>query len=168
MKLNKIFIFLLLIYCSNSFAQTAVKELDLWNFSKGDKTSASQVDYDDSDWESITLPHDWAIYGPFDKEIDKQVIKIEQNNEIEATEKTGRTGSLPFTGVAWYRTTLDLSEFTKDQQALIAFDGAMSNAEVFNGQLVVLVQSSTQAGDIELTVSGDRLTEERITISSLK
>ncbi|HKM45799.1 MAG TPA: DUF4982 domain-containing protein [Dysgonamonadaceae bacterium] len=131
MKRCKLFFFLLLIYSSNSFAQTATKVLDLWKFSKGDNTSASKTDFDDSRWESVTVPHDWAIYGPFDKEIDKQVVKIEQNNENVATEKTGRTGALPFIGVAWYRTTLDLPQFTKNQQTLLAFDGAMSNAEVF-------------------------------------
>lgn len=131
MKRCKLFFFLLLIYSSISFAQTATKELDLWKFSKGDNTSASKTDFDDSRWESVAVPHDWAINGPFDKEIDKQVIKIEQNNENEATEKTGRTGALPFIGVGWYRTTIDLPQFTKNQQALLAFDGAMSNAEVF-------------------------------------
>jgi beta-galactosidase len=83
------------------------------------------------------VPHDWAIYGPFDKEIDKQVVKIEQNNEQQATEKTGRTGALPFTGVGWYRTKLKLSDFSSAKQAILSFDGAMSNAQVFvNGQKV--------------------------------
>jgi beta-galactosidase len=131
MKLNKIFLLFLLIYCSNSFAQTINKELNVWKFSKGENPSASLIDFDDSHWESVTVPHDWAISGPFDKEVDKQVVKIEQNNEKVATEKTGRTGALPFIGVGWYRTTLDLSEFTNDKQVLIAFDGAMSHAEVF-------------------------------------
>ena len=131
MRLGKIFLLSLLMYCSNSFAQTIGKELDLWKFSKGDNTLASKTDFDDTHWESVIIPHDWAIYGPFDKEIDKQIIKIVQNNEKEATEKTGRTGALPFVGVGWYRTTLDLPESTKDQQVLLTFDGAMSNAEVF-------------------------------------
>lgn len=131
MKLSKIFIVSLLIYGSNSLARGAVKDLNSWKFFKGDNTSASKIDFDDSRWESVVVPHDWAIYGPFDKEIDKQVIKIEQNNEKEATEKTGRTGSLPFIGVGWYRTTLALHEFTHNQQVLLTFDGAMSNAEVF-------------------------------------
>ena len=137
MKLTKIFTLLLLTYCSNSFAQTVIKELEFWKFFKGDNTSASHIDFDDSDWNSIKIPHDWAIYGPFDKEVDKQIIKIEQNNEYEASEKTGRTGALPFVGVGWYRTTLNLPEYTNKKQVLITFDGAMSNAEVFvNGKKV--------------------------------
>jgi beta-galactosidase len=62
-----------------------------WKFSKGNFENAAQVNFDDSKWENVTVPHDWAIYGPFDKEVDKQVVAITQNNEKEATEKTGRT-----------------------------------------------------------------------------
>lgn len=137
MKLTKIFTLLLLTYFSNSFAQTVIKELEFWKFFKGDNTSASHIDFDDSDWNSVKIPHDWAIYGPFDKEVDKQIIKIEQNNEYEASEKTGRTGALPFVGVGWYRTILNLPEYTNKKQVLITFDGAMSNAEVFvNGKKI--------------------------------
>ena len=137
MRLSKLFFLLLFIYSSTSFAQTEIEELELWKFSKVENAAASQIDFDDSAWESVKIPHDWAIYGPFDKQIDKQVIKIGQNNEKEATEKTGRTGALPFIGVGWYRTTLTLPEYTKEKQVLITFDGAMSNAEVFvNGTAV--------------------------------
>ena len=131
-------IFLLFVVCTtNVFAQTTVKELNSWKFSKGENTAASAVRFNDTAWETVAVPHDWAIYGPFDKEIDKQVVKIEQNNEQSATEKTGRTGALPFIGVGWYRTKVTLPEFTADKQVILAFDGAMSNAQVFvNGEKV--------------------------------
>jgi len=135
--MRKIILITLFIYCANLFSQTVVKELDSWKFSKGENVAASTVGFNDAAWESVKVPHDWAIYGPFDKEIDKQVIKIEQNNEKTATEKTGRTGALPFIGVGWYRTRVTLPEFTTDKQVLLSFDGAMSNAQVFvNGQKV--------------------------------
>lgn len=119
-------------------AQTReIKELHSWRFSKGDFPTAPQTDFDDASWESVKAPHDWAIYGPFDKEIDKQVVKIEQNNEKVATEKTGRTGALPFIGTAWYRTTVSIPENANDKQILLTFDGAMSNAIVYvNGTKV--------------------------------
>ncbi|GAB3647039.1 beta-galactosidase GalB [Echinicola sediminis] len=114
-----------------------IKELEAWKFFKGKNENAFQEDFDDSKWESVTVPHDWAIYGPFDKEVDKQIVKIVQNNEKEATEKTGRTGALPFTGVGWYRTKLQLPEHIGGKQLLLTFDGAMSNAEVYvNGEKV--------------------------------
>jgi beta-galactosidase len=131
-------IFLLYIFCSsNLVAQTVVKELDSWKFSRTDNADAAKIEFNDAAWQSVTVPHDWAIYGPFDKEVDKQVVKIEQNNEKAATEKTGRTGALPFIGVGWYRTKMILPEFTKDKQVILSFDGAMSNAQVFvNGEKV--------------------------------
>jgi beta-galactosidase len=119
-------------------AQTrAVHELKAWKFSRADHPAAAQPDFDDAGWEAVAVPHDWAIYGPFDAEIDKQTVRIEQNNELVATEKTGRTGALPFIGAGWYRTSLALPELTDGKQVLLAFDGAMSNAEVYvNGAKV--------------------------------
>ncbi|RYZ59600.1 MAG: DUF4982 domain-containing protein [Chitinophagaceae bacterium] len=80
------------------------------------------------------MPHDWAIYGPFDKEIDKQVVAITQNNEKVASEKTGRTGSLPYIGEGWYRQRFRLP-LKKGQKAIILFEGAMSEPKVYvNGK----------------------------------
>lgn len=123
--------FLLSVFGALQAQNRVVKDLKTWKFSRNDLREASQVQFDDRSWSSVTVPHDWAIYGPFDKEIDKQVVKIVQNNEEEATEKTGRTGALPFIGVGWYRTSFELPEFETGKQVLLAFDGAMSNAEVF-------------------------------------
>lgn len=132
------YLLLLLISTSNLPAQTRqIIELDEWKFLKGDQESAASINFDDTHWQSVIIPHDWAIYGPFDKEIDKQMVKIEQNGEAQATEKTGRTGALPFIGVGWYRKTIDLPALTPEKQVLLTFDGAMSNAEVFvNGRKV--------------------------------
>ena len=99
MRLSRLFFLLSLIHSSTFFAQTEIKELDLWEFSKGENKAAFKIDFDDSSWETVKIPHDWAIYGPFDKKVDKQTVIIEQNNEEKATEKTGRTGALPFIGV---------------------------------------------------------------------
>lgn len=108
-----------------------------WKFQKGQHPEAVNPNFDDSKWQTVTIPHDWAIYGPFDKEIDKQVVAIEQNGEKVATEKTGRTGALPYIGEAWYRTNFTLSDYNQDKKVLILFEGAMSEPEVFvNGQKV--------------------------------
>jgi beta-galactosidase len=121
----------------NLFAQTVVKELSNWKFSRTDNADASKIVFNDATWQLVTVPHDWAIYGPFDKEIDKQMVQITQNNEKVATEKTGRTGALPFIGVGWYRTKITVPEFSEGKKAILSFDGAMSNAKVFvNGRYV--------------------------------
>lgn len=134
----KIYIFIFFFFLFQyTFAQSIVKELNAWKFSRTDNADASKAEFNDATWQTVTVPHDWAIYGPFDKEIDKQVVQITQNNEKVATEKTGRTGSLPFIGVGWYRTKVLISEFTEGKKVILSFDGAMSNAQVFvNGQKV--------------------------------
>jgi len=129
--MRKLIFILFMVYAATAFTQTVVKNLNTWKFAKGEYNSAASISFNDAVWELVTVPHDWAIYGPFDKDIDKQVVKIEQNNEKTATEKTGRTGALPFIGVGWYRTKVSLPEFTTHKQAILSFDGAMSNAQVF-------------------------------------
>ena len=36
-----------------------------WKFAKGEQEAAINPDFDDSAWEGVDLPHDWAISGPF-------------------------------------------------------------------------------------------------------
>jgi beta-galactosidase len=119
-----------------SFAQVRTEtELTEWKFYKGQSNLASQQNFNDKSWESVTVPHDWAIYGPFDKEIDKQVVAIEQNGEKVAAEKTGRTGALPYIGEGWYRNYFTLPTYKPGQKVLLVFEGAMSEPKIFvNGQ----------------------------------
>ena len=135
MKRTAIFLILLMLTISVT-AQPYRKETLLktgWKFIRADKADFAEVDYDDSDWQEVRVPHDWAISGPFDNNNDRQTVAIEQNGETEATEKTGRTGSLPWTGTAWYRCHF---KTRKDcERIMLNFDGAMSEPEVFvNGR----------------------------------
>jgi beta-galactosidase len=110
---------------------------DNWKFQKGENEYACEKDYNDKSWETVTVPHDWAIYGPFDKEIDKQLVAISQNQESKPTEKTGRTGALPYIGEAWYRNTFKVSNFNRSKKAIVLFEGAMSEPKVYiNGTKV--------------------------------
>ena len=106
-----------------------------WKFGKGENPAQ---------WEDVTIPHDWAIYGPFDRENDIQTIAIMQNNEETASVKTGRTGGLPYVGVGWYVRNLDVdmeqsaSSYYCKRRATLVFDGAMSEARVYvNGHEVI-------------------------------
>ena len=82
----------------------------------------------------MTIPHDWAINGPFDKKWDLQYVAIEQNGEKEKTEKSGRSGSLPWIGRGFYKTTVNLKRLPKT--AVLEFDGAMADPHVYiNGKL---------------------------------
>ena len=108
-----------------------------WKFTREDNPESVQPSFDDSQWQSVTVPHDWAIYGPFSIHNDKQNVAISQDGQKEAMEHAGRTGGLPFVGVGWYRTSLDIPQFAPDKKAFILFDGAMSHAQVYiNGKKV--------------------------------
>jgi len=103
-----------------------------WKFSKGDFPNAFRSEFDDSAWETVQIPHDWAIYGPFDRSNDLQQVTVTQNLETKSTIKTGRTGGLPYVGIGWYRTTFDV---LTNKQISLLFDGAMSEARIYvNGQ----------------------------------
>ena len=81
-----------------------------------------QDSFDDSKWDPITLPHDWAIKGPFG-----------------APGVSGSEGKLPYNGIGWYRKTLKLEagDVKREKNLYLEVDGAMSYANVFlNGVLV--------------------------------
>ena len=87
-----------------------------------------QFSHDKQTWESVCIPHDWAIAGPFDKKWDLQKVAIEQNGETEATEKSGRSGALPWIGKGHYKRTITIPEGYK--HAMLVFDGAMAEPTV--------------------------------------
>ena len=82
-----------------------------------------QYGFDDSNWEKVNLPHDWAIKGPF----------FEGDN----SEVGGGMGRLPVNGVAWYRKKLEIHASDAGKSIFLDVDGAMSYAMVWlNGTLV--------------------------------
>lgn len=103
-----------------------------WKFTKGEVSNAEMPAFNDAKWETVDIPHDWAIFGPFDKNNDLQNVAVTQNFETQASLKTGCTGGLPYVGIGWYRTTF---HSTPGKQTTLIFDGAMSEARVFvNGK----------------------------------
>ena len=97
--------------------QRKVINLPSWEFSR-----------DGQSWSQVAVPHDWAISGPFDKKWDLQMVAIEQNGEKEKSEKSGRSGALPWIGEGKYRMNLTLPKGYK--RAVLVFDGAMSEPVV--------------------------------------
>lgn len=84
-----------------------------------------QKDFDDSNWTTVTLPHDWAIAGPFYTDPDDPVV-------------AGSMGRLPVQGVGWYRRSISWTqdEASSGRLASLEVDGAMSYAMIWvNGKL---------------------------------
>ncbi|WP_338399564.1 sugar-binding domain-containing protein [Persicobacter psychrovividus] len=85
-----------------------------WIFHKGDLSEGASVKLQEKqDRESVRLPHDWAISGPFSKKYN------------------ARCGGLPVYGVSWYRKHFKLSKQDQQMYIFIDFEGVMMNAEVW-------------------------------------
>lgn len=79
--------------------------------------------FNDTHWEQVNVPHDWAIKGPF---------YAGDNPEVG-----GGMGRLPSQGVAWYRKKITVSTADQGKIIYLDIDGAMSYAMVWlNGHLV--------------------------------
>ena len=106
--------------------------LTSWQFRQEPSEQMPNVD---TTWHQVTIPHDWAISGPFDRANDLQEVIVVQNGESEPTWKTGRSGGLPWMGKGHYQTRVTVR---KDRFYTLVFDGAMSHADVYvNGEEMV-------------------------------
>ncbi len=100
----------------------------------GDGVAYVQPDFDDSAWQQINLPHDWAIAGPF----------IRSGG--------GGMGRLPSAGIGWYRKQLSIPAGDAGKSLFLDVDGAMSYAMVWlNGQLVGGWPYGYQSWQVDLT-----------------
>ncbi|MCW2119049.1 glycoside hydrolase family 2 TIM barrel-domain containing protein [Flavobacterium sp. 7A] len=92
---------------------------DSWKFFNAEADGAEQANFNDSKWRNLSLPHDWAIEGPFDYK------------------HNARTGGLPVTGTGWYRKNFKMPQDAKGKVVRIEFEGAMYDAHVWvNGQFI--------------------------------
>ena len=94
-----------------------------WRFVLADSAHMADVDYNDSHWRKLSLPHDWAIEGDF-----------------YAGNPSGAGGGALPGGVGWYRKTFSIP-LTPSQDGgtscFIEFDGVYMNSTVYvNGQKV--------------------------------
>ena len=140
-NMRRLFLVFVVLFSVTVSADAQVRTKQLlekgWRFTREDSVEFSQLGYDDSQWQQVTVPHDWAIYGPFSIHNDRQNVAIAQDGQQEAMEHAGRTGGLPFVGVGWYRLEFEASEFEEGKRASLIFDGAMSHARVYlNGEEV--------------------------------
>lgn len=85
-----------------------------WLFTLGDNPAMAQSDYNDSNWRSLNLPHDWAIEGNF-----------------ACDNPSGASGGALPGGVGWYRKHFRVSPNAGNERTLITFDGVYMNSTVY-------------------------------------
>lgn len=102
-----------------------------WRFRLADDPGFAAPSFDDSAWQPVNVPHDWAISGPFDKKNDLYSTRIVQDGETAETLHYGRTGGLPHIGVGWYRLRFTPEENQRGKCFFLEFDGVMSRSTVY-------------------------------------
>ena len=108
---------LLVAWCSStaqSNARTRISFNSGWKFNLGDVTNTVGDNFNDNNWRSLNLPHDWSIELPFD-----------------STSPTGVGGGALRGGTGWYRKTFTLPVADEGKNIFIDFDGVYCNSEVW-------------------------------------
>jgi beta-galactosidase len=118
MKLRSCTILIILLAAAGlSYAATGriVAPFDSdWRFFKGDASGAEADAFNDSQWRTLDVPHDWSIEGPF-----------------AASNPTGGSGGFLPAGVGWYRKHFTLPKEYARRRVFIEFDGVMANSDVW-------------------------------------
>jgi len=129
-------LFLLLINsCSKQELRTRSDFNANWKFFLGNIDQGMNVDYNDSSWRILNLPHDWSIEGEFSAD----------------NPATPGGGALPG-GIGWYRKNFSLQESDKGKLVFIEFDGVYMNSEVWiNGQYLGKRPNGYSSFQYELT-----------------
>lgn len=107
---------LLLVSCKHEAKSPRIVE-DFntnWKFNLGNAPNAETVQFNDSEWRTLNVPHDWSIEEGYQKEGDV----------------ASSTGFVPG-GTGWYRKSFTLSEADKDKVISILFDGVYNNSTVW-------------------------------------
>lgn len=108
---------------ANNFIKDIAKHYKKPQGNPGNNFAFVQNNFNDAAWQRVTLPHDWAIKGPF----------YTGNNAVVG----GGMGRLPVQGVAWYRKKISITPADAGKNIYLDIDGAMSYAMVWcNGNLV--------------------------------
>ncbi len=136
-----------------TLAQSSRKKRSLnkeWTFSLGDDSRHATIDFDDSKWRKLSVPHDWAIEFEFNKDA-----------------PAGPNGGALPGGIGWYRKHLFLDKNDLSQKLYILFDGIYMQSTVYlngvrvggrpNGYLPICIDISSVAkeGDNVLAVRVD-------------
>ena len=122
--MKNLIVFLLAVFVVSCVSEKTDKQFEKlkfdydWKFSLGDHPDAFKVDFNDSNWRSIDIPHDFSIEQPFD-----------------SLNPSGTGGAYAYGGIGWYRKHFVIPEKYRGKRFEIQFNGVYRNAEVWlNGK----------------------------------
>mgnify|MGYP000894752564 FL=1 len=127
------FLFSVLYSCNNKkaaepFSRTVSFD-EGWRFLKDSLVSAENSDFDDSNWRTLNVPHDWSIED-LPIQIDDSIVGPFDKSSIDKMSSGYLVG-----GTGWYRKSFTISEADKDKIAFLQFDGVYMNADIWlNGK----------------------------------
>ena len=125
-----------LLLTLHGYAQVARQTLLFnsdWKFHKGDVDNGQAIGFNDGQWRTLSLPHDWSIEGPFSEQW------------------ASATAYLPG-GIGWYRKTFLLPQNMQGKHVFIYFDGVYKSSEVWiNGHFLGKRPNGFIAFEYELT-----------------
>jgi beta-galactosidase len=98
-----------------------------WRFFKGDASGAEQSDFNDDNWLTVVIPHDWSI-------MDRAGTQSPFNPDAEAGQDSGYLSG----GTGWYRRRLKLSEEDVSKVVKLKFEAVYMDADLWvNGQHIL-------------------------------
>ncbi len=113
-KYITLFSILLLTVGAHSQSRSVIDFNKDWKFLLGNDSTSIENNYNDADWRTLSLPHDWSIEGSFE----------------EKNPATTQGGALPG-GIGWYRKSFALPAGAQQKKVFIEFDGIYRNSEVW-------------------------------------
>jgi len=85
-----------------------------WYFIQEDVAGAEGIDFNDSQWRQLDVPHDWSIEGSYDE-----------------ANPSGIAGAFLPAGIGWYRKSLHIEQLESDVKYFVEFDGVYMNSDVW-------------------------------------
>ena len=123
-----LFASIVIVSCSNVQTDFTKRERNFdanWKFYRGDIRGADSVNFDDSKWRTVDLPHDWSIEDLPANSDKKQIGPFSEDSPGK-----GSTGNV-LGGIGWYRKTFTLDNSTKNKSVQICFDGVYRECNVW-------------------------------------
>lgn len=116
MTTKKILLSIFIFSCLSAFSQISFgdskKINDSWKFNLQDTPEAKNIVYNDSNWQSVNLPHDWSVKGQFSPTL------------------ASCTAYLPG-GIGWYRKNINIPKSKSGEKVYFYFEGVYNRSEIF-------------------------------------